>query len=254
MWSVSFVPWWMSNVMLGLLLYRAVRGRFARDYPLFYLYVAAVLVRELVSFYLYFADPGARQIFYWYTEFVLLALGCSIIWEVYGKVLGNYLGAWRIARHLLGIIYVLLSAWVLAATVGGSLSSLGRTTVVLQRNLRCIQALLVLGVVILVAYYTIPVGRNVKGILGGYGAFVGTNLVTLTLRDHLGRQFQLWWQLIDPMMYNIVLLVWCASLWSYQPNPTAEKAVQIEDDYEALARQTEKVMGKARDYLLSVVR
>jgi len=49
-----------------------------------------------------------------------------------------------------------------------------------------------IGLLVLLAYYAIPAGRNLKGIILGYGVFLfGTNLVQLTLRDFLETNFNM---------------------------------------------------------------
>jgi hypothetical protein len=97
-------------------------------------------------------------------------------------------------------------------------------------------------------------GRNVKGILNGYGLFIASCVVTLTLRASIGRQFQASWVLIQPLCYTAVLLIWCGSLWNYSPAAALESRPKIEEDYEALARVTRKGLIQARGYLDKSVR
>lgn len=245
--------WWGGHALEGLLLFRALKGRFLTKYPLFYFYLSFVLLQSLLRFYFYVVKPQAYAIFYWYTEFFLVGLSYGIIWEIYTKSLENYPGAARLVRLLLSAVYVLLLARVVASGLSGSLLSLVNTTAVLERNLHTVQAFLLLGILGLLAYYDIPLGRNLKGMLGGYGFFVGITVVNLTLRSYLGKEFY-WWRHVQPMAFFATLLVWCTALWSYQPNPPAEAETELERDYQTLAAATGKAITRIRQHVLRIIR
>jgi len=66
----------------------------------------------------------------------------------------------------------------------------GKTTLETERDLRIVQVTLLIGLVALFAYYAVPLGRNLKGIIYGYGLFIATNVLHLTLRDSLGDSFE----------------------------------------------------------------
>ena len=100
------------------------------------------------------------------------------------------------------------------------------------------QAALLFGLLGLLAYYAIPLGRNLKGIVYGYGLFLVSNLVALTLRGVVGQRFQEIWQYLQPSSYLAVLLAWCWTLWSYAPAPRPEHEPELENDYETLVAAT----------------
>jgi hypothetical protein len=113
---------------------------------------------------------------------------------------------------------------------------------------------LLVGLVALFASYAIPLGRNLKGVIYGYGLFVATSVVHLTLRDYLGKNFERSWEHIEPLCYVLVLLVWCATLWSYAPIPESTREPQIETDYESLVAATKRKMHSTRSYVLKAMR
>ncbi|MFQ5817389.1 MAG: hypothetical protein ACE5H2_05460, partial [Terriglobia bacterium] len=236
--------WWACNALLVLLLIRSITGRFLTKYLLFYIYLWWVLLDSLVSFYLYVVKPGAYQSFYWYAEFLSVAVGYCVIWEIYTQALRDYAGAARMARRLLSVIYVVVLAKVLAHTISGSAWSLAETTAVLERNLRTVQAFLLVAILGLLVYYAIPVGRNLKGIILGYGFFVGTIVMSLTVRSYLGAEFQPVWQYLPAAAYFVTLLIWCATLWSYHPNPKPKTEIALERDYGLLAAQTTRGIAR----------
>lgn len=242
--------WWGGLAVTGLLLQRALRGFFFLKYPLFYFYLSHVLVLSLVRFYFYVFKPNAYQIFYWDTQFLSVAVGYCVLWEIYSQALADYAGARRMAQQVLLAVFIAVVAKFLSDIFNGTWSQ-GEAS--LERNFRIVQAMFLLAIVGLLAYYAIPIGRNLKGIILGYGFFVGTSVINLTLRFHLGETFQLWWQYLQSMAYFTTLLVWSAALWSYHPNPKPEREIAIERDYEILSTQTARALAKARSYILRAV-
>lgn len=248
------IIWWTSNALMALLLFRSVRGGFFRKYPAFYVYLSWVLADTLFAFYIYMFHPGAYRVYYWYAEFVSVALGYCVIWEIYNQALADYPGAGRLARTVVSIVFVAVLGKVLAHMLDSSIWSLAETTAVLERNLRLVQAVLLVAIVGVVAYYAIPLGRNLKGMVLGYGFFIGTSVIYLTLRSYIGRDFQVWWQYLLPASYVTSLAIWVAYLWTYQPNPRPKTEIRIERDYELLAAQTARAVARARSTLVRVVR
>ncbi len=236
------------------MLLRALQGKIFTRYPIFYFYLSYVLLESLLRFYVYLSHPGFYSRFYWGTQFVSVAVGYAVIWEIYRQALRRYPGTARMAKGVLLTVFALVVSKVFVNSLTGPVWSPAKSTAELERNLRTVQGILLLAVVALLAYYAIPVGRNLKGMIVGYGFFIGTSLIHLTLRSHLGDAFQVWWQYLQPAAYALSLLIWCAALWSYQPNPQPQRAAGIEEDYELLAAETRRMLAQVRAYLARGVR
>ena len=235
-------------------MFRAVRGRLFAAYPVFYAYFSYIFVQSFAGFYLYRFHPGLYTNFYWYTQFFSVALGYGVIWEIFRQALKHYPGTARVARSVLAIIFFLVLLKVLSGALSSSVWSLARTTAELERSLRVVQAALLVTIVGLLAYYTIPAGRNLQGMIVGYGFFIGASVISLTLRSYFGASFQPVWQYLPAMTYYVALIIWCSTLWSYQPNPQPESDVGIERDYELLAARTTNALMQARAHLVKAVR
>jgi hypothetical protein len=248
------ILWGTKNALVGLLLLQAARGKFFSKYLVFYLYLSQVLLLSLIRWYIYEIEPSAYQVFYWYTQFLSVAVGYCVIWEICRQALADYVGAARMAHRVLSVLFVVVVAKVLSSALSGTVWSLAQTTAELERNLRFVQTTLLMAILSLLLYYSVPIGRNLKGIILGYGFFLGTSVISLTLRSHLGDGFQLWWQYLQQMAYLVTLLIWSGTLWSYQPNPKPEKEIALEHDYEVLAAQTANTLARARSYILRTVR
>lgn len=248
------ILWWAGNTLTGLLLVRSALGRFLTKYPFFYFYQFFFLLRSLLAFYIYIARPDAYQRFYWYTEFVSVAVEYALIWEIYARALAGYAGAARIARRLLSLVLVVVVARVLANTLGGPIWSPAETTAELEAYLRSVQAILLVAILGVLVYYSIPIARNLRGMILGYGLFIGTRVLSLTLRMNLGDDFQLWWEYIQETAYCATLAIWCVGLWSYAPQPPPEEDAALERDYELLSSQVARSISLARNSLIRVLR
>ena len=246
--------WWSGNLLMTTILARSSIGGFFRKYVIFYVYLGWVLLDSLVSFYVYVVNPGAYVSLYWYTEFLSLALGYTVIWEISRQALADYPGVGRMARTVLLFFFVMVLARALTGPLGDQASYSTKLLALLERDLRAVQALLLAGIVGLLAYYRIPVGLNLKGMTLGYGVFVGASVINLTLGSYLGDQFQPWWQYLQPTAYFLGLLIWTTSLWAYHPNPRPAFEVELEGDYELLRAHVGKAVTGARGYLLRAVR
>ena len=168
--------------------------------------------------------------------------------------MNRYPGAARMARNLLVAILAVVVGKTFLNALTGPVWSPARTTAELERNLRTVQAILLLAIVGLLAYYAIPAGRNLKGIILGYGLFIGASIVNLTLLSHLGVQFLPLWRYLPAATYTVTLLIWCFTLWSYQPNPQPEFEVGIERDYELFAARTAGFLVQMRTLLVKAIR
>lgn len=160
----------------------------------------------------------------------------------------------RAAQTVLLVVLVGIVGKTVAVIVNGEVSSASALSALLERDLRAAQAILLLVIVALVAYYRVPIGKNLRGIIVGYGVFICASVVSLTLRAYLGKSFQSWWQYLQPAAYDLTLLIWCASLWSYEANPKPKARLELEFDYEAFAAQVSRALARARTYLSRTAR
>lgn len=248
------ILWWTGNASMALVLARAIKGKFFTKYLIFYIYLSHVLVLALVRFYFFVFKSTTYRTLYWYTEFFSLAIGYCVIWEIYNQALAAYPGSLQIARGLVLATFIVVVAKVFINRLTGTLWELEATVLDLERNLRTVQATLLVVVVVVLRYYMIPIGRNLRGIILGYGVFVSTLVINNTLWSQFGDRFQLWLQYSQSVAYQIALLIWCLTLWFYHPNPVPEANIEIERDYEWLSVRTAQAVSRARAQVLRGVR
>lgn len=245
----STTLWVTALALESVLLLRAILGNFLKQYRFFYLYLGCVLIRDASLMPIYYLWPRFYPYAYWYSQFFHVAIGCAVVWEAYRLALSRYPGAARMARNVLSFIFIFSISRIFVKVWNSPKWIPGRTSLEAERDLRIVQIALLVGLVVLFAYYAIPLGRNLKGIIYGFSAFVGTSVVHLTLRDYLGDSFQHLWQYIQPIVYILVLIIWCTTLWSYATIPEPEIEPRFETDYQSLVRATRKRLSSARTYV-----
>jgi hypothetical protein len=202
-----------------LLLFRGFRTKLVRKYPLFYFYISFVLLQSLVRFFVYHERRNLYGTVYWSTQFLAIAIGCVMVFEIFQTVLADYPGIARPACSVLLFVFALAVIRALVNASSGA-SFFGQTKTDLERNLRLVQAAAILGIAVLSFFYAIPLGKNARGIVVGYGLFLSTSVVQLTWVSHFRERFYEISRYLQPGIYLVVLLVWIASLWSYQQAPT----------------------------------
>jgi hypothetical protein len=251
---ISTALWVTALAFESALLLRALQGNFLKQYRVFYLYLSWVLLSDLSLIPFYYLLPKIYGYAYWFSQFFSVVVGCGVVWEAYKVALARYPGTARMARNVLPFIFILVTTRIFVKAWNSPNWIPGKTTLETERDLRIVQLALLIGLVALFASYAIPLGRNLKGIIYGYGLFIATSVVHLTLRDYLGDGFQRSWQYIQPICYLLVLLVWCVTLWSYAPIPEPTTEPRLEADYESLVAATRRKVLSARSYLLKAMR
>jgi hypothetical protein len=246
--------WWAAMCLEGVLFFRGLRERLLLKYPVFYLYIAFVLLEDLLRFYIYRWHPAIYPQTYWITDFFGLVIGSGVVFEIYRSGLAAYPGTARMARNLLLLVFTLAFAKVLVSASNGSLWWPAETTAELERNLRIVQASALIALVALFLVYAIPFGRNLKGILSGYSLYVAISIVQLTLIPYFGNGIQRLWSYVYPASYLFALCIWTRALWSYEMSPETKPRTQLECDYEALRTVTRRRLQETRASLGRAVR
>src|SRR6202050_3031202 len=242
--TLSQVIWLAGILVEFVILARAIQCKMFGKYSIFYSYVASVLG---VSVFLYAAPQPLYNALYWPLDFVTMVLGCGVIVEISRHVFAQHISLERFVRWtaitVFGAMFVvfaihafLLPHWKPAANPAD-----------LERDLRVVQALALMTMVFLTGYYGIEIGKNMKGMILGFGVYVGTSIVTLTLRLFIGIRFSPIWKITEPSSYVAALIIWAVALWSYAPVPVVP--APPDTDYQGLAGRTRQGLGSIQDHL-----
>lgn len=246
---ISQSIWLIGIGIEALLLARSVFGRIVSHYPLFYTYICFVLAEELVRFGVHQWYLPLYGLTYWITAVLGIFFGCAVVFEVYRVGLMLYPGAARMARNSLALVFILAVTKVVVGHWNAPQGFSMATYLDLELTLRVVQGLTIIPLVILFLVYSIPFGRNLKGMLLGYGLFVGMSIISLTHVSFNGSRVGLLWSKLYPISYLMVLVIWTAYLWSYAPSPEPSRAVNLENQYQRMAAGTRRRLHEARGYL-----
>jgi hypothetical protein len=231
-----------------LLLSRGLQTRLFKRYYFFYIYILSVTLFTAVMM----VANGTAQTLYvrWYWPFQLATLitGYGILLEILNHVLTPYPGAERFARFCgLGAFGAIVCFALLAPLFAPHWSA--GTVVEFERDLRSVQAVFICGLLAVIFYYGIGIGRNMQGMIMGYGLYILTSLFSLAVASFGGRSFDRVCYVVQALSFVISLVLWLVALWSYCPNPAPDHMIHLEEDYGALVERTKTVMGAIRTYI-----
>lgn len=233
----------------AFLVVRSIYAQFYHKYLGFYIYLTLVLLVDLLRFSVLTLHPSAYGPFYWYTEFLHAGFGYAVILEIYKHALNNSPGVARIARTFLWGVLGLVILRVALHAANRPVWSTPTISTELERDMRTIQALLLAGIIALLFYYVVPIGRNLIGIIFGYSAYIYGSVISLGFGSLPAYGLRPGWRLVQPIVYLATLLIWSYALWSYYPNPTRETESKIDRDYRLIAQQTRRAISRARSLL-----
>jgi hypothetical protein len=247
---------WLTGILLeSLLLFRGFRAKSFSKYPLFFTYIACVLAVDICRFTGYrMLTQGAYTNLYWATQFLCLVVGYGVILEIVRKTLAPYAGAERFARVTVLLIFAVVFSFVTLQSLASPDWTPATNYGELERDLRAVQVMVLASILALISYYRVGLGRNLKGIIRGYGFFlVGTLLIT-ALRAYAGPALENAWHVMPPAIYAVSLFIWILALWEYLPNPAPESPARLESDYESAVLRTRELLGAMRSFLGKAVR
>ncbi len=235
---------WLGQLTLETLLFvHLLLNRFFTRHPYFFTYLTVVWVASVVEWIIYHWVPAHYTGVYWVSELLTVLAGFLVIWEIVRQTLLPFpairqLTSWSMLALVLIILLVnvAVALMILIANVFPGPSGSGRWTDLvygLERWLYLLQAALLAAILLAVRRYSLPLGRNVAGLLLGFGLFASltvTSVASLALAHiDLTR-----WGHLYAATYLVTLLVWCVTLWEYAPNPLPVRSDNLEQDYARL--------------------
>jgi hypothetical protein len=230
---------WLSAIALETaVLFRGLRAALLKKYPLFYAYIGCVLLIEVLRISCYKVSPNFYPAFYWNTELVTIAASYAVVFEIFRLALRHNPGVARVSKKLLLIVFVIAVTYAASDLVHGGFASVARATADLGRYLLYVKGALLLVMLWLFGRYRISFGRNLLGLTVGYSLVVGLDVINLALLSLPGHEYSVGLRKLLPITYLVTLIMWCASLWSVQPDPVQPAESAIDRDYDFLVAKT----------------
>lgn len=251
--TLDYSIWWGGLALEIVLLTRSLYSKLWSFYPFFHVYILFVLMQSFLRLTVHHYRPDLYPDIYWVTEFVGVAIGCGVVFEIYRVGLASYPGTARMARNLLAFVFVMALAKALADAWSDSRWWAEATTIDIERAVRIVQAVAIAALAALFLLYAIPFGRNLKGVLLGYGLFIGGSVMWFTFAKAGGDRFRDFWSYLNPACYDLALSLWVVYLWSPQSQPDLAPNVRLEVQYQQVAARTRRRLQAARGYLGKVI-
>jgi hypothetical protein len=243
---------WAAGIFLeGFLIVRGVqKGHFAR-YPVFFSYLSFVLLQSALRFTILQLQADWYRSVYWFTEFVGIIAGCSVVFEFCRLGLKDYPGVAKLARAGLFGAFLFTFSKVLFTAAQGSDGWTPDLTFLLERDLRFVQIAAMVTLVGIVLLYAIPMNRNLKGIILGYGLYLALVVTNLTYLGLFGERVQFVVTRIQASSYLAALLVWTVALWSYQP--VVRRVTGDPKSYSAICAETKEQLAQSKSSVERVI-
>ena len=235
--------WLIAVALEAAILFRGLWTKLQRRYLFFYCYIGSLLLIEALRFLCYRLTPVSYGAFYWQTELVRIVASYAVILEIFKKALRHNPGVARSAQKMLLAVFVLAITYAASDLILGGIGSIPRAIADLGRYLLYIEGALLLVMLWLFGRYRISLGRNLLGLTVGYSLSVALDVVNLAFLSAPSNESSIGLRKLIPITHLLTFTIWCASLWSNQPEPLPPAKSAIEGDYALLAVKTKDALA-----------
>lgn len=207
----------------GSLLWRLFKHRQTGRYPYFTGFVIYDLARTLLLVGVSHFGRDRFATTYWYTEGIALVLLFAIIWDVARYLFPAESALRRIASKAVISTEVMLAPTLLFLAWAWTRSNFDQYPVlglwsVIEQYFTVAVSLLLLIIAGVARYYGVSLGRNMRGLIGGFGVYL-----TLYAGNYAALQivprFHAIWQLLSSVTYLAMTTCWVWAFWQYAPPP-----------------------------------
>jgi len=230
-----------------------LKGNF-RKLPYFTFYVALNICQAGFLVFVYshsWSDLDTRNTLAWTSECITLVAQALATTEILEVTLRPYQGIWGLGWRALTVtsgtvvLLVVLAArghWVVARWFE------------LDRGYHLTFASALIACLLLIRYYSIPVPRAYKMLLGGFCFYSCTQIVVNTLlqaffeKDYFAHLAA--WQLSTMSSFVVALVVWAAALRKTLPVEDRRPASSSDSDYQRLSPEINEDLRRLNEKLL----
>jgi hypothetical protein len=211
-----------------------------REYPFFFLYAVWLLIGNSAILVVDLWFPTLYATAFWYSDSSDIILRLLVVWEVFRQTFPKNSGLSRSFSKGLGIVaagLLVLGCLTFLGYQNYGLPSLAypaqarvaswRPHLALDRSFGFVEALMVLGTLVVARYYGVKCGRNVRGIALAFGAWTSISTANNAMID-LANSFVPLFYYLRPLSFVIMLVVWLWALWVYEPNPPIIESDEVE--------------------------
>lgn len=227
LWAITFV---LNLGLVFLLLYR----RNYRAYPFFFVYSVSTVLQNIAFFESYriwgFNSPASIRVA-WGTQMVVTAGRALAVAEICHRVLAQYAGVWKLARHLLigAAAAVALFSW------GFSQGNWRSALLSLDRGMELAIASAIAILFLFARYYDVRLEQTTRTMGIGFFLYSGFRVLDNTIVEHWLTHSTALWNLLGTLTFLASLLLWTWALRLTQQRTTSEVELLPENRYHLLS-------------------
>lgn len=250
----SQMIWWGCSFLEALILLRGFRTGILAKYPFFYVQLTLVFIVGLAQYAVFVIIPASYAKAYWASQLLTMFAACGIILEILKHALSQHSYLRTFAKTIRFVLFAGIFCFAMGYLMISGIWRADMTNIFFERGFRAFQAILLLTILGGIFFYRIPIGRNVKGIFLGYGVYVATSLIALSLRLYKGLMFDSNWYFLQPLSYTISVIIWAFSLWTYHPDPALLEETQLVTDDASFRSKSNNMMFGTWSSVSEVIR
>lgn len=187
-----------------------------RTFPFFAVYFAMGFAEAILS---YVSQSNVAVYFYtyWLMEASGIVLGFAVVYEIFRIVFSGHAGLRRLATLTFTWVLALLlviSVVVLAKQASVGFKAVTSAVLILEEAIRIIEVGLLMCLFLLSSAFGLHWRQQVFGIALGLGLFVAVELITVTVREQLGKVAYDALNVVHILGFNASLLIWIGYLLS----------------------------------------
>jgi len=231
-------------LMDGLLMWRGVRSRCVKLFPLFYAYILYDFSSTGGAYLVYWLEPGWHASVYWFCYVLSIVVEFAILVEISDHVFQPYPAIRSLGRALTILISGVLGlSYVLPALVKPQERPLALLDFALRTSLT--KAVILAALFIAARHFDLKLGRNVAGLMLGFSIYLGVNVANFAAAHSTAQTpyARLLW-VVSPLAYILCLLVWTRALWQVAPLPiTSSRPSSVAGDSKTVAVELARFNG-----------
>jgi hypothetical protein len=195
------------------------RYRFLLTYDLWLLIGNSATLLTFLHFHQQVDNHPIYATLYWDIDSIDVVLRFLLIWEVFHHTFPRGSGLNRSLSKGLGIVAFGLLVFACGTFWGyQNYASVRSVHLALDRSFGFVQAIMILGTLLMARYYGVNYGRNVRGIALAFGGWVSLSTANNAMAD-LTNSFLPYWYYLRPLSFVFMMVVWIWALWVDEPNP-----------------------------------
>lgn len=199
-----------------------------RVYSRLFIYVSWLLIGNCALLVSYLSFRAFYPTLYWHIDTIDVVLRFLVVWEVFQQTFPRTSGLNRSLSRGLGMIALILLVFATASFWNyQNYASVRSVHLALDRSFGFVQALMILGTLVMARYYGLRCGRNVRGIALAFGAWVSISTANNAMAD-LASSFLPYFYYLRPLSFVLMMAVWVWALWIYEPNPPIKETEGLE--------------------------